>query len=544
MKVATKNASIIVLTVVLLGTAVFLLLSRTREDLFRPSPDHEPRLAEKGKTPITSAYPRGFPPGESGYPAGEDQGGEVWARSGGAGRSQADYQYSPYALIVVEGVVLSSYDRSPVTDARVSFSTLSSDFAAVRTTVSREGIFRVRLPRAEGYIVRAEAEGFRDYTNSRFSVLTQHHARTEILMHPIHILRGQVLDTQNRPVSNALVRMVYEDELWSQTLRGNNTRTANSGEFEIELPAGRWLVSASHEWFLSLDSVTVSLPEEDYVTLYMGRPAEDALFGRIFGRVVDSEEAAVLHASVSLRDQATRASVGGTWTDPGGRFSFDRVRPGHYLLTPAARGYALSRDDREVHVEANGEYSVELVLTKSVAVEGVVLSHTGNPIEEAIVLIEPDQGPKMRLGARTGADGKFRYPAVEPGQYQVEARHQHYRTARGELSVPEQDWLTLVLEDGLTFEGTLNTNRGSPVEQFVLSFLDPSTRRPLKSVQFTSVDGRFLVRGLEPGIYRLEVTARNEEPVGMMLELWQSLEALLVIDPSSHPPLRMFPAGR
>jgi hypothetical protein len=440
--------------------------------------------------------------------------------------------------------VLNAYDRTPVVHARVTFSAEGAESAPVETGVSDGGAFRVRLPRAGVYAVRAAAEGFWDYRNPGFSVLTRRHSEIRILMEPRLVLTGCVVDTRDRPVADALVRFTRGDPGPSGftgpdtgTFRGAATTSDASGYFEKELPPGEWMVGASHVEFESLGSVTVAFPEEDDVTLRM-RPPSEARFGRVAGLVLDSEGSPVSEAVVHLGGlDATGA--GSARSDSAGRFAFERVRPGRYRLLPSAPGYIPAMEQSpELRVEADGDYFVELTLLEGGPLEGVVLNPAGRGVDQARVILLRDGDLGTAMGAFTDSEGRFLFKIVPSGRYEVEAFHRDYRTHRGELEVSrETKPLTLILEDGLTFQGTLSTLHGMPVERFTLFFFDaadPNPRRSLKSADFTAIDGRFLVKGLDPGAYRLEVATGDERGGGTVLELRESVRAVLILDPSNE----------
>ena len=162
-------------------------------------------------------------------------------------------------------------------------------------------------------------------------------------------------------------------------------------------------------------------------------PVADAL---IYGRVVDPSGAGVSAATVAL--QPTTSGVAPpprVLTDDEGRYFFDRLTPGPYLVNVTKIGWVASLSGKR-RVDGNGHSitlaeherkSVDVTTWKLGAVSGTLVDEAGEPIVDVEVravrraLISGQRQMVFAGTARTDDRGVYRIFGVPPGRYFVAA---------------------------------------------------------------------------------------------------------------------------
>jgi len=160
-------------------------------------------------------------------------------------------------------------------------------------------------------------------------------------------------------------------------------------------------------------------------------PVADAL---IYGRVVDPSGAGVSAATVAL--QPTTSGVAPpprVLTDDEGRYFFDRLTPGPYLVNVTKIGWVASLSGKR-RVDGNGHSitlaeherkSVDVTTWKLGAVSGTLVDEAGEPIVDVEVravrraLISGQRQMVFAGTARTDDRGVYRISGLTPAQYSV-----------------------------------------------------------------------------------------------------------------------------
>jgi hypothetical protein len=229
-------------------------------------------------------------------------------------------------------------------------------------------------------------------------------------------------------------------------------------------------------------------------------------------------------------------------TDTGGAYQI-AVEPGRYWIRAEREGYlstyfgqsAPHDVARSVYVEAGQpRKEVDLLLGRASVVAGRVLDDLGEPVEGAAVIAAAAD----LHAARTNDLGEFRIPRVEPGQYLVWAMPPHpgtridqtifvptYALGTGDarmavpLTVPPSAVATvdisLLRGNPAEVEGIVLNGSGSPVAAAEVSLtLEWSGRigghRFDVANTSTGSDGRFVLKRVPPGNYRLKATSGRE----------------------------------
>ncbi|MFB9278048.1 carboxypeptidase regulatory-like domain-containing protein [Cohnella cellulosilytica] len=199
-----------------------------------------------------------------------------------------------------------------------------------------------------------------------------------------------------------------------------------------------------------------------------------------------------------------------TYTDSAGRFRFDNLQVGSYVLTGSFADYTL--DTAGVTVRPEQESEVLLTLTPNpAAVSGRVVDPAGSPLAGASVrLIDPGETP--RAVGQTDAEGRFAVGGLPVGVLIAVVSAPGYSTVT----------VSLRLSPGLMVEGLLFTLQPNP-GGITGTIRDADTGEAIAgaavearqsdasgvaiAVVATSPSGNYMFEGLRPGTYAIVVSA-------------------------------------
>jgi protocatechuate 3,4-dioxygenase beta subunit len=327
------------------------------------------------------------------------------------------------------------------------------------------------------------------------------------------IIRGQIVTADNgAPIRRAQVRINASDARESRV-----ATTDQQGRFEIkELPAGRYTMTASKGGFVSLQ-YGQRRPSESGTPIELGEgqtlekiaialPRGSVLGGRItdeFGEPVANASVTALRYGYAggARRMMPAGQNSRDTTDDQGQFRLFGLPPGDYYVSATLRtggaevtdpmgelsGYAATYYPGTTNVaeaaritlavsQENTGISFGLIATKLVRVTGQVLTSSGSPATNGMVLLVPaGANGRPGLAAQQGGAGNridqtglFRLPNVAPGRYQMQARSgaRDFEIARMDLTVGAEDvdGLTLVTAPGATINGAIVSDTGEPFD--------------------------------------------------------------------------------
>jgi len=346
-------------------------------------------------------------------------------------------------------------------------------------------------------------------------------------------LQGMIHDSiGDGPLAGARVRIEGTD---------HDAMADERGRFRLDdLPAGVYSITFEHpvleEWGVAPASAEVSLRRGEVTVqdlavpslatvLALGCPAEarEAGAGAVVGRVIATgtgEPVGGAHVSLRMEDQEGEDALE-TWTDASGLYRFcdaaSRVTGGTGGTggMGVLRAEFLGRGSAEamLQVPPAGSAFHEVVLAmeaRSRVIGLVVDAESGHPVA----------GVTVRLGGTdavqvSGHDGRFVFPAVEPGQHALEARHLAYHT----------------VEDGLRVDGTGRTIQlevrlaagAIPLEPIVVTV----ESRPVSGVLRTVYDRMDRVRLMGGGTVfdRQDIERRNPRQVIHLLSEVRGVQA-------------------
>jgi len=272
--------------------------------------------------------------------------------------------------------------------------------------------------------------------------------------------------------------------------------------------------------------------------------------GSVAGRVIDAHGGSALSgAEVSLVAEAssesgealllTRRSL------PDGRFTFEDVPAGSYLLGFSKGGYeGGSRGSMSVALtDSEPEVDVDLELRRSGVLGGHVTDPDGDPIQDAIISLREwntVQGRrKLRQvsSSRTDDRGTYRIHNLRPGKYIVTVMPRSVVAPRGVLayefgpvsypnattpagaSPVEVRWGALLesidfrldWSPDTAISGAAMAAEGGRCNQCFVNLADDGGG--IIGAVSVSDDGYFAIRGAQPGQYRLTMRARRTQQI-------------------------------
>jgi uncharacterized protein (DUF2141 family) len=164
------------------------------------------------------------------------------------------------------------------------------------------------------------------------------------------------------------------------------------------------------------------------------------------------------------------------------------------------------------------------------SVEGRVMSTTGEPLRKVSLTLRPNGRGGGSYSANTAADGSFRFPSVDQGNYALTGERTGYvretlSSPGGQTRVIEvvSDKATTGIELKLTpqsvIAGHVFDEDGDPVQSVdveVWRYTYPRGRKQLTQEQNGSTNdlGEFRIYNLSPGRYYVSATARRSANLG------------------------------
>ncbi|MFC1708378.1 carboxypeptidase regulatory-like domain-containing protein [Planctomycetota bacterium] len=237
------------------------------------------------------------------------------------------------------------------------------------------------------------------------------------------------------------------------------------------------------------------------------------------GRVVTPDGTPVA-ATVIVRDRS-EGKLHETVTDTDGTFHIRGLgREAHHVV---AFHPHWSYAEVELPTESTSRPAdLRLVLGRPAAISGLVLDPTGAPIAGARVEVMParEDGPAFyrgdlydeyrgrRRNTVSRSDGSYRLEGLRAGPMDLIAGQDGWATVRHlrvEIGVAGETKLDVVLRQGQSISGRIVNADGSPVTGASVSCYRLSPRRSgYQNVQ-SDETGRFVIDGLESGLYTVEV---------------------------------------
>jgi protocatechuate 3,4-dioxygenase beta subunit len=455
-----------------------------------------PRYAEATTGADGSFVLEGLPEGTFMLWAQSERGAK---RHSGVAAGTQDVQLVLEAGLTLEGTVRDVEGR-PLPDVRLTI-LHEKHTRFFDTKTGAQGRFRVGpLPR-DSYALVAEKEGWLP--------TFQPHGLRELLKGEVVLfrptpLRGQVL-SDGAPTPGAQVRLASR----SPSFEARAVETDEEGRFTFEaLGPGDYQLTASSQGQYAFSEVELGVnpgpPEE--VVLNLG----DARY--IEGTVGDSFQRPLEGAEVTVRPED---EYGRSWkavTDARGHYQVGPMPPGAYAFDISARGYVDVQNHIQLIDRDTGR--VDFTLQSAARVAGVLVDEEGKPIPDIrLYLMHPTELPgEFDMPPDWGwsdQEGRFSMDAPAAGGWVLTTEDERFLPQAVRVQAPVEG-LRVVLSGGATVAGTVTDARGTPVERARIILWYEDKEGPTSSkVHVTDERGRFTLRGIKPGSYRVEATLRG-----------------------------------
>jgi protocatechuate 3,4-dioxygenase beta subunit len=418
---------------------------------------------------------------------------------------------TPPPLLALEGSV--SAEGKPVAGALVIARSALADFLEppLTTRSDAKGLFRIPLKDPGPYTVRAEAGDWGGTTLER----VRPGAPLRITLGKGAVIQGLVRDGgSGQPIAGARVDVRDNKAVVLPMDPEAGTRSALTDEH------GRFRISGLSA---NLQSVTATLrgyaaarrPDAkpgSTLELYMfpGASVSGTVRGvdgsPVAGAVVRAESDGPL--GPAGRPEITRADGG---------FEIAGLAAGTYRLLARHRDFAPAVSAR-VTLQQSEAIALDLALERGGVVSGRLVDGEGRAASRGRVSVSELNGqPPPRtladlLRADAASDGRFRLPALPPGDHALTVSAEAHGARRVEARASagaDTDLGDIALEAGLLIRGTVRDRAGVPVADARVTAFQP---RPAEfgfqppAEARSQADGSFVVGGLSTGVYR--VTAR------------------------------------
>ena len=273
--------------------------------------------------------------------------------------------------------------------------------------------------------------------------------------------------------------------------------------------------------------------------------------GTIRGRITDRETGQGLpRFRVSISRQPLRSEnvrpIDTAVTDASGAYELTNVQPGLYLVTARPPEYvathlaqvygyeepmplALATLRTNTNVRPGEIIDINLALQRSLAIEGAVTTEDGDPIANAVVMIERlDRRTPPAAPTVTDDFGRYRHFGLAPGRYRVcatpgpmtgpeasrstELLMRTCNPAGDSKGQPAIEIKTADLRDAhvilqrvrrVTVSGEVFDSYGTPFDRGELTFIDGTTPAPRSLKVVRPGPGRFRIENVEAGTYTL-----------------------------------------
>ncbi len=418
------------------------------------------------------------------------------------------------------------------TDGEVHAGTLTDEDGRYRVEVT-PGVYRVRIASKNA------AEPVTVDTKAKDKV-----EDVDLLLLNPRRISGRVVDTSDNPIANAVV-VISDDTSRDRRLSPQIVTTDANGKF-----AG-WQVSGPKATFevavkgYAQTALTVENAVENQIEIVLKKGIS------LRGRVVDESDQPVARARVAFgRPPMPRAKYTAppplpfhhnTYTDTSGLFTLQNidVDKGHIWVSHPDIGIMnqkiVSADNTiklKIDAESQAVMDIDIPVKRFrvYSISGVV-SLKENSVEGLEIRAFPTKRsnvPAYPKIDQTDANGVYRLDDLEPGEHRIimslikekeidgRTKTIHYPVQSQTLIIEDRD-VTLnfaPLSDVYSVSGVVSLNEGSVEGVKIMAFSAKRSRgRIFPKTDYTDANGAYRLDYLEPGEYRILVSAPEPEEV-------------------------------
>ncbi len=325
----------------------------------------------------------------------------------------------------------------------------------------------------------------------------------ELFLTPESVIVGKVVKAQTgEPVAGVQVGR----QGWRWGSASDTATTNEQGEFRIDgLEPGTYKLRASGPEVYGLAAETVHLglgQTSAPVTIEV----HDAYY--VEGRVVMSDGEPCVESSVQLHDREADRQ---TWeeSDDSGTVIAEALLPGTYDVEVRCRGM-LSLDEYEpIVIEDSSVTGLVWQVREGLAIRGVVVDSTGNPLEKMRVSAQmvgsddPRAKSSDAWGQETDATGQFELAGLKPGTYRLGVwgdMPDPEKPVEVELDKSDINDARIEIPAVGTIAGTVRDPQGTPVGG---ARVRTQANRWGGNSGWTADDGTFTIENIEVGEHRV-----------------------------------------
>jgi protocatechuate 3,4-dioxygenase beta subunit len=430
---------------------------------------------------------------------------------------------------------------------------------------SRQGVYRIDGIEPGDAMVVAEAIG---YAPRKIPGVTigKDVVHLDVVLERGDAVEGRVLDRAREPVVGAEVVAVpdekeedaglFDDSDYGRRMRVlvaaglTAARTGLDGAFRLaDLPDGKYRIVARAPGYEVGVAPPVS-PGTSGLEIVIHRFS--AVSGTVLAAdtrepvrrftvdLVDPKKLQARRAKNELIDYRVASEGEIVFEHPAGRFLYDGLRPGEYVVLVQAEGFIFAT--RKFSLKAEVEETMEISLDRGERIKGIVLDkETGAPVVGASISFWPGKGSGTSDGGEelrpmppetlSGPDGGFEISGLRHGRYKIDSfgiAHPCYYgpvpTFTMEVPRSDQGPIEIHLTPAGRIEGRLRGHtgweRGNRHASYNLMLKrvredpeNPGQRKPDPWGRSYWVDseGRYHADSLEPGTYLFELTRQMVE---------------------------------
>jgi hypothetical protein len=429
----------------------------------------------------------------------------------------------------LDGTVSNSATGMPVRKARV---TVRSKDGSYRADSDASGRWSLASIPAGEYDVSVECQGFLPPSAKRSRVRAPDDGSVAVMLTPLSVIAGKVVDEEGDPVANLTVfALTYDYSRPAPPLQQVAKATSDDlGEYRMfDLKPGRYYVQlapADKTRAVLFHAGALEIGQASPVDLAPGVETGGIDFRlrkartfRIRGTLTDAQTGEPFRAMVVAEGSAGAGPRYSTAADGG--FEFPAVQPGTYRLSVTQnRGSREMFGERMVTVAGRDSEDVALTAVPVFDVPGLVTIEGAatRPLNLRVSL-HPAERPGFSATALPKPDGAFTV-TVGPQAFLVEVLGipqdlylREIRSGAEDVSSGRLDLrrgpspLSLVLVPNLgSVAGTAQAANGKPAAGVLVGITpaDPAVqRRDLTRTVLTDPDGNFSAGSLAPGEYRV-----------------------------------------
>jgi hypothetical protein len=243
------------------------------------------------------------------------------------------------------------------------------------------------------------------------------------------------------------------------------TIAAQGGGFSLEVDPGSYHLSARRGAEAGAQGAPIPIAAGRTVrgvVLQLG--SASAIAGMVFAQ---SSGRPISGAAVALTASGSANMAGAAVSDAAGSFSIGGLAPGSYDAAVHADGFS-DQLRRGVTVAAAQTFPLQVGLTGTGAVGGLVTDSAGRGLAGAVVRIAPSLGPgagAVQSEAVAGADGRYRLDGLAPGTVRLAASRDEssFGPARSvEVVEGQESPLDFALADNGWLTGHVQLKSGAP----------------------------------------------------------------------------------